>query len=67
METAMAGADVCTRPCRKRCSHAKLKRKCMKFCRICCGKCKCVPGAYGKRHCPCYSHVHTLRGRAKCP
>ncbi|KAL0559748.1 hypothetical protein IC582_000115 [Cucumis melo] len=67
MDTAMADSDRCTRPCRKRCSKAKLKRRCMKYCRICCSKCKCVPGSYGKHHCPCYSHVHTIRGRAKCP
>ncbi|KAL5773713.1 hypothetical protein ACOSP7_013352 [Xanthoceras sorbifolium] len=57
--------------CGDRCSATKHVITCVKFCRICCLKCKCVPKG-GKPHqkrvkCPCYSNMKNSKGLPKCP
>ncbi|GAU27316.1 hypothetical protein TSUD_05420 [Trifolium subterraneum] len=61
--------DFCSSKCGQRCSRAGMKDRCLKFCGICCGKCKCVPsGTYGNKHeCPCYRDMMNSKGKPKCP
>ncbi|AES59365.1 putative gibberellin regulated protein [Medicago truncatula] len=71
-EMSIAGTDsgrFCSSKCGQRCSKAGMKDRCMKFCGICCGKCKCVPsGTYGNKHeCPCYRDMKNSKGKPKCP
>ncbi|KAI3445916.1 hypothetical protein Pfo_002581 [Paulownia fortunei] len=52
-----------------RCARAGVKDRCLKYCGICCAKCKCVPsGTYGNKHqCPCYRDMRSSKGTPKCP
>ncbi|KAK7313711.1 hypothetical protein VNO77_38906 [Canavalia gladiata] len=61
--------DMCSSKCAQRCAKAGMKDRCMRFCGICCNKCKCVPfGTYGNQHeCPCYRDSKNSKGRPKCP
>ncbi|XP_030516657.1 peamaclein-like [Rhodamnia argentea] len=67
--TMAAGSSFCGSKCSARCSKAGLKDRCIKYCRICCDKCKCVPsGTYGNKHeCPCYRDLKNSKGKPKCP
>ncbi|KAG6399471.1 hypothetical protein SASPL_140952 [Salvia splendens] len=55
--------------CGVRCSKAGLKKRCLKYCGICCEECKCVPsGTFGnKSECPCYRDKLNSKGNPKCP
>ncbi|TYI83291.1 hypothetical protein E1A91_D05G283000v1 [Gossypium mustelinum] len=55
--------------CKIRCSKAGIRARCLKYCGICCAKCKCVPsGTYGNKHeCPCYRDLKNSKGKPKCP
>ncbi|XP_061343290.1 peamaclein-like [Gastrolobium bilobum] len=68
-EVSMADSGLCSSKCARRCSKAGLKYRCLKFCGICCNKCKCVPsGTYGNKHeCPCYRDLKNSKGKPKCP
>ncbi|QCD99011.1 peamaclein-like [Vigna unguiculata] len=68
-ELSSAGSGFCASKCAQRCSKAGMKDRCMKFCGICCSKCKCVPsGTYGNKHeCPCYRDLKNSKGKGKCP
>ncbi|KAB1209950.1 Snakin-1 [Morella rubra] len=69
-EATMAGSSFdCDSKCKVRCSKAGVKDRCLKYCGICCEKCKCVPsGTYGNKHeCPCYKDYKNSKGKAKCP
>ncbi|XP_047161143.1 peamaclein-like [Vigna umbellata] len=68
-ELSSAGSGFCYPKCAKRCAKAGMKDRCMKFCGICCSKCKCVPsGTYGHKHeCPCYRDLKNSKGKGKCP
>ncbi|OIW15629.1 hypothetical protein TanjilG_08205 [Lupinus angustifolius] len=68
-EISIAGPDFCGSKCSSRCSKAGRQDRCMRFCVICCGKCKCVPsGTYGNKHeCPCYKDMKNSKGNPKCP
>ncbi|KAJ9540793.1 hypothetical protein OSB04_027299 [Centaurea solstitialis] len=60
----------CDAKCAYRCSRSGWKDRCLKYCGICCGKCKgCVPsGPYAdKAQCPCYRDLKNPKGRDKCP
>lgn len=59
----------CDSKCKVRCSKAGAKDRCLKYCGICCKKCKCVPsGTYGnKQECPCYRDMKNSKGKPKCP
>ncbi|KAD0377767.1 hypothetical protein E3N88_12447 [Mikania micrantha] len=60
----------CDKKCTNRCSRSGWKDRCLKYCGICCGKCKgCVPsGPYAdKAECPCYRDLKNPKGRDKCP
>ncbi|KAH6792228.1 Gibberellin-regulated family protein [Perilla frutescens var. hirtella] len=59
----------CGKKCGVRCSKAGLKKRCLKYCGICCAACKCVPtGTYGnKSECPCYRDMLNSKGNSKCP
>ncbi|KAG5625237.1 hypothetical protein H5410_010455 [Solanum commersonii] len=59
----------CAQKCEARCSKAGLKDRCVKYCELCCAKCKCVPnGTYGNKHqCPCYRDMKNSKGNPKCP
>ncbi|XAR52890.1 hypothetical protein NMG60_11021215 [Bertholletia excelsa] len=69
LETAMAMPMFCSHKCKARCAKAKLKPRCMKYCGICCARCKCVPsGTDGnKQQCPCYRDMVNSKGKPKCP
>ncbi|XP_077233407.1 peamaclein-like isoform X2 [Tasmannia lanceolata] len=74
LEATMAdsvGVDsgFCASKCNKRCSKASVVDRCVKYCGICCGECKCVPsGTYGnKNECPCYRDKLNNKGKPKCP
>ncbi|CAI0461552.1 unnamed protein product [Linum tenue] len=61
---------VCDSKCEARCKTAGYKERCVKYCNVCCTKCRtCVPsGTYGnKSECPCYRDMRDNRGRPKCP
>ncbi|XP_057427147.1 peamaclein-like [Lotus japonicus] len=74
-EVSMAASGVvkesgfCGSKCAQRCSKAGMQDRCIRFCGICCGKCKCVPsGTYGNKHeCPCYRDMKNSKGKPKCP
>ncbi|KAG5238265.1 GIBBERELLIN REGULATED PROTEIN [Salix purpurea] len=68
-EVTMAGSGFCDSKCQVRCSKAGNKDRCLKYCGICCEKCKCVPsGTYGnKNECPCYRDMKNSKGKPKCP
>ncbi|KAI3679169.1 hypothetical protein L2E82_51641 [Cichorium intybus] len=60
----------CDGKCAYRCSRSGWKDRCLKYCGICCEKCKgCVPsGPYAdKAQCPCYRDLKNPKGRDKCP
>ncbi|KAM7490839.1 hypothetical protein LguiA_033760 [Lonicera macranthoides] len=43
--------NFCDSKCGVRCSKAKLKDRCLKYCGICCAACHCVPsGTYGNKY-----------------
>ncbi|RDX63597.1 hypothetical protein CR513_57954, partial [Mucuna pruriens] len=62
-------SGFCSSKCANRCARAGMKDRCMRFCGICCSKCKCVPsGTYGNKHeCPCYRDLKNSKGNPKCP
>ncbi|XP_044474664.1 peamaclein-like [Mangifera indica] len=68
-EVSMAGSAFCDSKCAVRCSKAGRKDRCLKYCGICCEKCKCVPsGTYDhKDECPCYRDMKNSKGKPKCP
>ncbi|WOH13935.1 hypothetical protein DCAR_0933448 [Daucus carota subsp. sativus] len=69
-EPALAEDSLnCGGKCSKRCSKAGISGRCLKYCGICCAKCKCVPsGTYGNKHeCPCYRDMVSSKGKPKCP
>nr|KYP35251.1 Snakin-1 [Cajanus cajan] len=68
-QLSMARSGFCDSKCAKRCAKAGMKDRCMRFCGICCIKCKCVPsGTYGNKHeCPCYRDIKNSKGKPKCP
>ncbi|KAL7156905.1 hypothetical protein ABFS83_02G040500 [Erythranthe nasuta] len=61
--------NYCASSCDLRCARAGVKDRCLKYCGICCDKCKCVPsGTYGNKHqCPCYRDMRSSKGKPKCP
>ncbi|KAL0356894.1 UNVERIFIED_CONTAM: Snakin-1 [Sesamum calycinum] len=67
--TIAYSGDYCKRGCESRCAVAGVKDRCLKYCGICCAKCKCVPaGTYGNKHqCPCYRDMRNSKGTPKCP
>ncbi|CAK9143713.1 unnamed protein product [Ilex paraguariensis] len=69
LQTTMAYSSFCKYKCSVRCSKAGLKKRCMKYCGICCAACNCVPsGTYGnKSECPCYMNKLNSKGKSKCP
>nr|AWY94148.1 snakin-like protein [Peltophorum dubium] len=69
VEVTLAGSEFCDSKCAQRCSKAGMKDRCLRFCGICCEKCKCVPsGTYGNKHeCPCYRDLKNSKGKPKCP
>ncbi|KAI4337027.1 hypothetical protein L6164_015488 [Bauhinia variegata] len=68
-EATMAAPPFCNSKCKARCSKAGMQDRCLRFCGICCDKCKCVPsGTYGNKHeCPCYRDLKNGKGKPKCP
>ncbi|XP_019182161.1 PREDICTED: peamaclein-like [Ipomoea nil] len=69
LDIAMADSSLCKSKCEVRCSKAGLKKRCLKYCGICCEACKCVPsGTYGnKSECKCYRDKLNSKGKSKCP
>ncbi|XP_027091057.1 peamaclein [Coffea arabica] len=67
--TTMAGSSFCDSKCGVRCSKAGVQDRCLKYCKICCQECNCVPsGTYGNKHeCPCYRDKKNSKGKPKCP
>ncbi|CDP01230.1 unnamed protein product [Coffea canephora] len=65
----MAGSSFCDSKCGVRCSKAGVQDRCLKYCKICCQECNCVPsGTYGNKHeCPCYRDKKNSKGKPKCP
>ncbi|KAL3637673.1 hypothetical protein CASFOL_018121 [Castilleja foliolosa] len=59
----------CNELCGLRCAKAGNEKRCLKYCKICCSKCQCVPsGTYGHRsECPCYRDMLNSKGKLKCP
>ncbi|KAF3443542.1 hypothetical protein FNV43_RR13228 [Rhamnella rubrinervis] len=68
-EATMAGSEFCDTKCSERCAKAGVQDRCLKYCGICCEKCKCVPsGTYGNKHeCACYRDLKNSKGKSKCP
>ncbi|GLT93553.1 hypothetical protein SLE2022_113430 [Rubroshorea leprosula] len=68
-EPTAAGSSLCDSKCGARCAKAAVQDRCLKYCGICCEKCKCVPsGTYGNKHeCPCYRDLKNAKGKPKCP
>ncbi|KAJ8773288.1 hypothetical protein K2173_028465 [Erythroxylum novogranatense] len=68
-EVTSAGSGICDSKCGVRCAKAGFMDRCLKYCGICCEKCKCVPsGTYGNKHeCPCYRNLKNSKGKSKCP
>nr|UYE91516.1 snakin 5 [Mentha longifolia] len=62
-------SPFCKSKCDVRCSKTGRKNRCLLYCGICCGKCKCVPsGTFGnKDECPCYRDLKNSKGLPKCP
>ncbi|KAK4739942.1 hypothetical protein R3W88_003639 [Solanum pinnatisectum] len=69
LQPATAKSVYCAQKCGARCSKAGLMDRCVKYCELCCAKCKCVPnGTYGNKHqCPCYRDMKNSKGKPKCP
>ncbi|KGN62465.1 peamaclein [Cucumis sativus] len=69
LELSLGAPGFCGWKCRRRCSKAGVRDRCMKYCGICCEKCGCVPsGTYGNKHeCPCYGNLKNSKGNSKCP
>ncbi|KAL9224751.1 hypothetical protein vseg_000760 [Gypsophila vaccaria] len=69
VEQVDAQSAMCSSKCKVRCSKASVQDRCLKYCNICCSKCKCVPsGTYGNKHeCPCYRDLKNNKGKPKCP
>ncbi|XP_062209438.1 peamaclein-like [Phragmites australis] len=72
LQLSVAGAQFCDGKCAIRCSKASRHDDCLKYCRICCADCNCVPSgtAGNKDECPCYRDKTTGEGdrkRPKCP
>ncbi|PHU10490.1 Gibberellin-regulated protein 10 [Capsicum chinense] len=69
LQPATAKPVYCAQKCKGRCSKAGLMDRCIKYCELCCAKCKCVPsGTYGNKHqCPCYRDLKNSKGKTKCP
>ncbi|KAL6514190.1 Snakin-1 [Orobanche hederae] len=67
--TMSQSSDYCEKRCDSRCAVAGVKDRCLKYCGICCAKCKCVPsGTSGNKHqCPCYRDMRSSKGKPKCP
>nr|XP_009617608.1 peamaclein-like [Nicotiana tomentosiformis] len=67
LETATAKSVYCAH----KATNAKLgvPSQCVKYCELCCAKCKCVPtGTYGNKHqYPCYRDMKNSKGKPKCP
>ncbi|KAD0377768.1 hypothetical protein E3N88_44359 [Mikania micrantha] len=60
----------CDEKCDNRCAKAGYKERCLKYCGICCEKCKgCVPSSpdADKAECPCYNDLKNSKGKGKCP
>ncbi|CAA0813636.1 Gibberellin-regulated protein 14 [Striga hermonthica] len=60
----------CTLACSGRCKKHSRQNICMRACKTCCMRCKCVPpGHYGyKELCgACYAGMTTRGGKSKCP
>ncbi|KAJ4877857.1 putative gibberellin-regulated protein 14-like [Raphanus sativus] len=60
----------CPNLCDVRCGSHRRPKVCIRACRTCCLRCKCVPpGTYGNREkCgKCYISMTTHGGRPKCP
>ncbi|KAG5381681.1 hypothetical protein IGI04_033151 [Brassica rapa subsp. trilocularis] len=60
----------CPKLCDVRCGSHWRPKVCIRACRTCCLRCKCVPpGTYGNREkCGrCYTNMTTHGGRPKCP
>jgi hypothetical protein len=64
-----AQAIDCDKECARRCSKSSRPRRCVKYCKLCCAKCQCVPsGTHGNEHeCPCYRDMVDSNGKPKCP
>ncbi|XP_076883246.1 peamaclein-like [Bidens hawaiensis] len=60
---------ACPSACSVRCSATHYRKRCMKICIDCCGKCLCVPSRTigHKDECPCYIDMKTKDGKPKCP
>ncbi|KAK6159246.1 hypothetical protein DH2020_006560 [Rehmannia glutinosa] len=69
IQPTMSQSFYCANSCKLRCAVAGVKERCLKYCGICCAKCKCVPsGTYGNKHqCPCYRDMRSSKGKPKCP
>nr|QLH55403.1 snakin 2 [Ocimum basilicum]QLH55406.1 snakin 2 [Ocimum basilicum] len=69
VDPTSAESDYCSKNCKMRCAAAGVMDRCLKYCGICCAKCKCVPsGTYGNKHqCPCYRDMRSSKGKPKCP
>ncbi|KAI3453912.1 hypothetical protein Pfo_010575 [Paulownia fortunei] len=69
LESIAEDSNFCNSKCGERCSKAGLKKRCLKYCGICCAACNCVPpGTYGnKDQCPCYRDMKNSKGKPKCP
>ncbi|GER41357.1 gibberellin-regulated family protein [Striga asiatica] len=60
----------CSPACVERCKKHSRQNRCMRACKTCCIRCKCVPpGQYGnKEMCgTCYAGMITRGGKSKCP
>ncbi|GAU15022.1 hypothetical protein TSUD_48170 [Trifolium subterraneum] len=69
LSVAYEDSFYCGNKCSDRCSKAGVNDRCVKYCKICCQECKCVPsGTYGNKHeCPCYRDKVNNKGKPKCP
>ncbi|ERM96714.1 hypothetical protein AMTRI_Chr12g269950 [Amborella trichopoda] len=66
---SLGGSPFCNAKCGVRCSKAAVMDRCIKYCRLCCEECNCVPsGTYGnKDQCPCYRDKLSKNRNPKCP
>ncbi|XP_059643830.1 peamaclein-like [Cornus florida] len=69
LQPTMADPSFCDSKCGVRCGSARIPKRCLKYCNLCCQKCSCVPsGTYGnKLECPCYRDMLSSQGTPKCP
>ncbi|CAJ2630460.1 unnamed protein product [Trifolium pratense] len=69
LSIAYEDSSFCCVQSSDRCSKAGVVDRCVKYCKICCQECKCVPsGTYGNKHeCPCYRDKVNNKGKPKCP